>query len=40
VGIAHMFPGTFLRNATQGAAYTYPYFVLNFLDGKRLLEVP
>jgi hypothetical protein len=39
-GVAHIFPGTFLRNATQGAAYTYPYVVLNFLDGKRLLEVP
>ena len=39
-GIAHTFPGTFLRTATQGAAYTYPYVVLNFMDGKRLLEVP
>jgi hypothetical protein len=39
-GIAHFFPGTFLRTATPGAAYTYPYFVLNFIDGKRLLEVP
>ncbi len=39
-GISHFFPGTFLRTATPGAAYTYPYFVLNFLDGKRLLEVP
>ena len=39
-GIAHIFPGTFLRTATQGAAYTYPYVVLNFMDGKRLLEVP
>ena len=39
-GIAHIFPGTFLRTATQGAAYTYPYVVLNFMDRKRLLEVP
>ena len=39
-GIAHIFPGTFLTNATQGASYTYPYIVLNFIDGKRLLEVP
>src|SRR5262245_12094623 len=38
-GIAHVFPGAFLANATQGASYTYPYIVLNFIDGKRLLEV-
>jgi Alginate export len=35
-GIAHIFPGTFLALATKGAAYTYPYVVLNFLDGARL----
>ncbi len=39
-GVAHLLPGTFLANATKGAAYTYPYVVINILDGKRLLEVP
>lgn len=39
-GVAHILPGTFLATATKGAAYTYPYFVINFMDGKRLLEVP
>ena len=34
-GIAHILPGTFLAQATKGAAYTYPYVVLNFLDGAR-----
>jgi hypothetical protein len=40
LGIAHVFPGTFLAHATKGAGYTYPYVVLNFTDGKRLLIVP
>jgi hypothetical protein len=35
-GIAHVFPGTFLAQATKGAGYTYPYVVLNFLDGARI----
>ncbi|MFN7992366.1 MAG: alginate export family protein [Bryobacteraceae bacterium] len=39
-GVGHFMPGTFISKVTKGAAYTYPYFVINFLDGKRLLEVP
>jgi hypothetical protein len=35
-GIAHIVPGTFLAMTTKGAGYTYPYLVLNFLDGRRL----
>ena len=35
-GIAHVFPGTFLAQVTKGTAYTYPYIVLNFLDGARI----
>lgn len=34
-GIAHIFPGTFLALNTKGAAYTYPYVVVNFLEGVR-----
>jgi Alginate export len=39
-GIGHIFPGEFLAKATRGSGYTYPYVVVNFLDGKRLLVVP
>ncbi len=35
-GVAHILPGTFLARNTKGAAYTYPYVVVNFLDGARL----
>jgi hypothetical protein len=35
-GVGHLFPGTFLSKATKGAAYTYPYFVVELLDGRRL----
>jgi hypothetical protein len=29
-GIGHIFPGTFLKNATPGAGYTYPYAMLTY----------
>jgi len=29
-GIAHLFPGEFLRRTTPGHAYTYPYFMLAY----------
>jgi len=35
-GVAHLMPGRFLANNTQGASYTYPYFALQLLDGRRL----
>ncbi len=35
-GVGHIFPGEFLAKVTKGAAYTYPYFAVEFLDGKRV----
>ncbi|HUJ20199.1 MAG TPA: alginate export family protein [Bryobacteraceae bacterium] len=35
-GIGHLMPGSFLASVTKGAAYTYPYFVVHFLDGVRI----
>jgi len=35
-GIGHIFPGEFLAKAGKGAAYTYPYFVVEMFDGKRV----
>jgi hypothetical protein len=31
VGLAHIFPGQFLRNATAGHAYTYPYVMVTYV---------
>ena len=36
VGIGHLLPAGFLEKVTKGAPYTYPYFALEFLDGKRV----
>jgi hypothetical protein len=36
VGVGHLLPGEFLAQVTKGAAYTYPYFAIEFLDGKRV----
>lgn len=36
VGVGHLMPGQFLASVTKGAAYTYPYFALELLDGKRV----
>jgi len=36
VGVGHILPGDFIRRAGKGASYTYPYFALEFLDGKRV----
>ena len=35
-GIGHLFPGEFIDKAGKGAAYTYPYFVIEMFDGKRI----
>ncbi len=35
-GIGHIFPGEFLRRRGRSAAYTYPYFVVEMFDGKRV----
>jgi hypothetical protein len=35
-GVAHLMPGRFLANNTQGASYTTPYFALELLDGRRV----
>lgn len=35
-GIGKIFPGEFIAKAGKGAAYTYPYFVIEMLDGKRV----
>jgi len=34
-GVGHLFPGEFIDKAGKGGAYTYPYFVIEMLDGKR-----
>jgi hypothetical protein len=35
-GIGHLLPGEFIDKAGKGAAYTYPYFVIEMFDGKRV----
>jgi hypothetical protein len=30
-GYAHLFPGTFLKRATPGHAYSFPYLSFNYL---------
>jgi hypothetical protein len=35
-GIGHLLPGEFIATAGKGAAYTYPYFVIEMFDGKRV----
>ncbi|HWY45793.1 MAG TPA: alginate export family protein [Bryobacteraceae bacterium] len=35
-GIGHLLPGQFIDKAGKGAAYTYPYFVIEMFDGKRV----
>ena len=35
-GIGHLMPGEFLAKTTKGGSYTYPYFTVEFLDGKRV----
>lgn len=34
-GVGHLFPGEFIDKAGKGRSYTYPYFVIEMLDGKR-----
>ena len=36
MGIARLLAGEFIDKAGKGANYTYPYFVAEFLDGKRV----
>lgn len=36
VGLGHLLPGRFLARTSPGAPYTYPYFVLEMFDGKRV----
>jgi hypothetical protein len=35
-GVGHILPGEFINKAGKGASYTYPYFVIEFFDGKRV----
>jgi len=35
-GIGHILPGEFLARAGKGGSYTYPYFAVEMLDGKRV----
>jgi alginate export protein len=35
-GVGHITPGESLARITKGASYTYPYFAIEFLDGKRV----
>jgi len=35
-GVGHIFPGEFINKAGKGAAYTYPYFLIEMFDGKRV----
>jgi hypothetical protein len=35
-GVGHIFPGEFIDRVGKGAAYTYPYFVIEMFDGKRV----
>jgi hypothetical protein len=36
LGVGRLFPGEFLARVTPGAAYTYPYFAIELLDGRRI----
>ncbi len=36
LGVGHILPGHFLETAGKGASYTYPYFVVEMFDGKRI----
>ena len=35
-GVGHLFSGEFIQKAGKGASYTYPYFVIEMFDGKRV----
>ncbi len=35
-GVGHIFPGEFIEKAGKGGSYTYPYFVIEMFDGKRV----
>jgi hypothetical protein len=35
-GVGHLFPGEFIAKAGKGSSYTYPYFVVEVFDGKRV----
>lgn len=35
-GVGHLLPGEFIAKAGKGASYTYPYFVIEMFDGKRV----
>lgn len=35
-GVGHLLPGEFITRAGKGASYTYPYFVIEMFDGKRV----
>ncbi|MGA3028231.1 MAG: alginate export family protein [Bryobacteraceae bacterium] len=35
-GVGHLIAGEFIDKVGKGANYTYPYFVVEFLDGKRV----
>lgn len=35
-GVGHLIPGEFIAKAGKGASYTYPYFVIELFDGKRV----
>ncbi len=35
-GIGHLLAGDFIARAGKGASYTYPYFVIEMFDGKRV----
>jgi hypothetical protein len=36
LGVGHIIPGRFLRDVSKGGGYTYPYFAVEMLDGKRV----
>ncbi len=35
-GFGYLLPGEFINKLSKGAAYTYPYFVIEMFDGKRV----
>lgn len=35
-GIGHLLPGAFIEKAGKGAGYTYPYFMIEMFDGRRV----
>jgi len=35
-GVGHLLPDEFINKTSKGAAYTYPYFVIEMFDGKRV----